>query len=58
LKLREQLNLLFAGGRDIVGDTHAMRHMVRTWSEVSAESIRGANGYETGTGSLVALAPK
>jgi hypothetical protein len=24
LKLREHLNLLFSGGRDIVGDTHAM----------------------------------
>ncbi len=32
--------------------------MVRTWSEVSAEGIRRANGYETETGSLVALVPK
>jgi hypothetical protein len=24
LKLRAHLNLLFSGGRDIVGDTHAM----------------------------------
>ena len=27
LKLREHLNLLFSGGRDIVGDTHAMAYV-------------------------------
>ena len=27
LKLREHLNLLFSGGRDIVGDTHAMAYI-------------------------------
>ena len=34
--------------------------MLYAWfeREVSAENIRGANGYETGTGSLVALVSK
>jgi len=26
-RLREHLNLLFSGGRDIVGDTHAMAYI-------------------------------
>ena len=26
-KMREHLNLLFSGGRDIVGDTHAMAYI-------------------------------